>query len=119
VNRPPFFDTNVLIYAAVENDPRGELARSLVSAGGFISVQVLNEFAHTARYKLRRPWSEVIPLSARMHDRGVGIARRYGYRLWDALIIAAALEAGAHTLYSEDMHDGHAIEGLAIRNPFA
>jgi len=33
-------------------------------------------------------------------------------------VIAAALEASCRTLYSEDMHDGQAIESLTIRNPF-
>jgi predicted nucleic acid-binding protein len=47
------------------------------------------------------------------------IAERYGYSIFDSLIIAAALSAGAKTLYSEDMRDGQAIDGLTIRNPFS
>ena len=47
------------------------------------------------------------------------IAERYGYSIFDSLIIAAALDAGARTLYSEDMRDGQAIDGLTIRNPFS
>jgi predicted nucleic acid-binding protein len=43
---------------------------------------------------------------------------RYGYYIYDALVIAAALEASCRTLYSEDMRDGQVIEGLTIRNPF-
>jgi predicted nucleic acid-binding protein len=34
------------------------------------------------------------------------------------LIIAAALEAGCLTLYSEDLQHGQQIEGLTIENPF-
>jgi predicted nucleic acid-binding protein len=49
----------------------------------------------------------------------VHIAERYGYSIFDSLIIAAALHAGAGTLYTEDMRDGQAIDGLAIRNPFS
>jgi predicted nucleic acid-binding protein len=42
------------------------------------------------------------------------------YNIYDALVVAAALEAGCATLYSEDLHDGQAIDGqLTIRNPFA
>ena len=37
-------DTNVLIYALVENDPRSAKAEELLAAGGIISVQILNEF---------------------------------------------------------------------------
>jgi hypothetical protein len=51
--------------------------------------------------------------------RAVHIAGRYGYSIFDSLTIAAALHIGAGTLYSEDMRDGQAIDGLTIRNPFA
>ena len=40
------------------------------------------------------------------------------YHIYDAPVIAAALEASCSTLYSEDMHDGQVIDGLTIRNPF-
>jgi predicted nucleic acid-binding protein len=48
----------------------------------------------------------------------VNIARRYGYQICDSVMIAAALEAGCTTFYSEDMRDGQRIAGLTIRNPF-
>jgi len=39
--------------------------------------------------------------------------------IYDALIVASALEAGCTTLVSEDMQDGRVIDGrLTIRNPF-
>jgi predicted nucleic acid-binding protein len=34
------------------------------------------------------------------------------------MIVAAAQLAGCTVLYSEDMHDGLVVEGLAIRNPY-
>ena len=43
----------------------------------------------------------------------------YGYSFDDALIVAAALGAGCTRLLSEDMQDGHRIEGLTIANPFS
>jgi len=47
------------------------------------------------------------------------IAAHTDYRLCDALIVAAAFEARCDILFSEDLHDGHVIEGrLTIRNPF-
>jgi predicted nucleic acid-binding protein len=52
------------------------------------------------------------------NERALHIAERYGYSIFDSLIIAAALHVGADTLYSEDMRDGQAINGLTIRNPF-
>jgi predicted nucleic acid-binding protein len=60
-----------------------------------------------------------VPLTVEIHERAVHIAGRYGYSIFDSLTIAAALHIGAGTLYSEDMRDGQAIDGLTIRNPFA
>jgi predicted nucleic acid-binding protein len=55
-----------------------------------------------------------------MHQAALKIARKHGYNIYDALVIAAALEAGCATLYSEDFRDGQTMEGhLTIRNPFA
>jgi predicted nucleic acid-binding protein len=49
----------------------------------------------------------------------LAIAERYQYKFYDALIVASALEARCTILYSEDMQDGHVIDGrLTIRNPF-
>ena len=45
----PFLDTNILVYAALSDDPRRPTAERLLAAGGTISVQVLNEFANVAR----------------------------------------------------------------------
>jgi predicted nucleic acid-binding protein len=39
-----FADTNVLVYAAVQEDARTEPARVLLAAGVRWSVHVLNEF---------------------------------------------------------------------------
>ncbi len=53
------------------------------------------------------------------HGEALAIAERYGYRIYDALIVASALEARCTILYSEDMQDGQVIEKqLTIRNPF-
>lgn len=37
---------------------------------------------------------------------------------WDALIVEAALAAGADTLLTEDLQHGREIEGLRVHNPF-
>jgi predicted nucleic acid-binding protein len=104
MNDKAFFDTNVILYAFRLDDTRGQVAETLLAAGGALSVQVLHEFVAVARRKL---------------ERAVQVAERYGYSIFDSLIIAAALRAGARTLYSEDMQDGQAIDGLTIRNPFS
>ncbi|HLJ45870.1 MAG TPA: PIN domain-containing protein [Bryobacteraceae bacterium] len=128
-----FFDTNVLIYAIVENDARNVRARELLATGGIISVQVLNEFVSTVRRKVQMPWKDVkaalqwlqilcpdpIPLTVETHDEAITIAEQYGYKIYDSLILASALAAKCAVLYSEDLQDGQLIDPkLTIRNPF-
>ena len=43
-----FFDTTILVYAVSGGDPRAAVAENLLATGGYISVQVLNEFAAVA-----------------------------------------------------------------------
>lgn len=128
----PFFDSCVLIYALSEGDARSIIAENLLSSSGVISVQVLNELASVARRKLKMPWPEVrqaleavrtlceppVPVSLETHESALEIAERYGYQTYDALILAAAMQAGCRVLYSEDMQDGQVIGSLTIRNPF-
>lgn len=128
-----FFDSNILVYTLAEGDPRQSVARGLLTTGGTISVQALNEFANVARRKMRLSWPETtkallairalcrppLPVTLATHEAALRIADRLGYKIYDGLIIASALEAGCATLYSEDMQDGQVVDGaLAIRNPF-
>lgn len=128
-----FFDTNVLLYAIAQDDPRNAQAEALLASGGMISVQILNEFAAVARRKLSMPWRDVrkalhafralcpspLPTTVETHDAALRLAEKRGFNLYDALVVAAALEAGCTILYSEDFQDGQKIEGkLTIRNPF-
>jgi predicted nucleic acid-binding protein len=53
-----------------------------------------------------------------LYRRSLNIQSRYQYSFYDSLIIAAALEAGCKTLYSEDMQHGQRIEQVTIKNPF-
>ncbi len=53
-----FFDTNILIYTAT-SDAKRQQAVDCLSRGGVASVQVLNEFAHVARRKLRHEWPQI------------------------------------------------------------
>ena len=127
-----FFDTTVLIYSVSEIDPRATAAQMLLAAGGHINVQVLNEFASVARRKLNKSWKEISgalddiriscepahPLTTKIHEAALKLAARYGFNIYDALILAAAIDAGCDTLYTEDMQDGQKIGALTIRNPF-
>jgi predicted nucleic acid-binding protein len=128
-----FFDTNILIYALAKNDSRASQAEELLAAGGLISVQSLNEFVAVARRKLGMSWKatrefldlicvlcpDPVPISFDTHKMALSIADKYGYGMYDALIVAAALESGCGTLHSEDLQDGQVInQQLTIRNPF-
>ena len=39
-----FFDTTILIYSISSKEPHAAIAEKLLMEGGYISVQVLNEF---------------------------------------------------------------------------
>lgn len=129
----PFLDTNVLLYAVAESEPRTETAEALLTAGGTISVQVLNEFVVTARRKLAMSWDDAaeaarairvlcptpMPVTVDTHDAALALAQRYGFHFYDALVVASALAADCRILYTEDLQDGQVIDGrLTIRNPF-
>ena len=128
-----FFDTNILLYTIDGGDRRCSPATRIVSEGGVISVQVLNEFAAVARRKfgftwpgieaalarIRRLFSHPMAIDVDTHDHAIQIAARDGLGMFDSLLLASALEAGCRVFLSEDMQHGRLIEGrLAICNPF-
>ena len=128
-----FLDTNVLIYA-LGTDERAEVARTLVADGGVIAVQSLNEFTDVSKRKLKKDWPEVAAdieallitctvferVTVKLQAEGRRLADRYGLRIFDAMLVATALEASCDALISEDLQDGMVFEGrLAVSNPFA
>ena len=111
-----FFDTNLLLYLLSSDTLKANRAEDLIAAGGVISVQVLNEFASVASRKLAMSWAEIRevldtvrsicriePLSAETHNRGLVLAERYGFAVYDSMILASALLADCTTLFSEDL----------------
>src|SRR5437764_1126154 len=133
MNARAFFDTNIFVYAIVQSDPRADDALALVTGGGTVSVQVLNEFAAVARKKSKMSWTDIgialeniqvlcpnpLPIVLDTHKQAIAIAEKHGFKIYDALIVASALEGRCSTLFSEDMQDGQVVEGkLTIRNPF-
>jgi predicted nucleic acid-binding protein len=128
-----FFDTNVLVYAMAQGDLRTPEAEGLLTQGGVVSVQVLNEFVRVALGKMKMPWGDLrdaleviqifcpapLPITLVTHQDALTIAEKYRFGIFDALIVASALEANCPVLYSEDMRDGQVIDGrMRIRNPF-
>jgi predicted nucleic acid-binding protein len=129
----PFIDTNVLLYTVSDRDSRKERAAAVIATGGIVSVQILNEFVNVARGKLRKDWSAILqalenfakllepplPLTFDLHRSALDISRRYGFTIYDSLIVSAAKHAGCGMLYTEDLQYGQTIEGVLVRNPFA
>ena len=126
-----FIDTNILVYAFAD-DPKADIASDLLS-DAIISTQVLNEFANIQRKKLSWEWDDILdaafqievlvtaikPITIETHKSAIDIAKRLKIAWYDAFIVAAALNAGCATLYTEDMHHGLVIDGqLTISNPF-
>lgn len=128
--RRVFLDTNILLYT-ISRDPRAVRAVEALAEGHAISVQVLNEFANTARRKMAlslpeirntlvrfRQLYDVLPLTLATHERALDVAGRYGFSIYDALILAAAGEAECDALYSEDLQHGQVVDGVRVINPF-
>jgi predicted nucleic acid-binding protein len=126
-----FFDTNVLVYAA-SSEAKRRIANECLGRRGLASVQVLNEFVHVTRRKFRHDWpqvdlalglfraalDDVVPVTLNTHAGAMTLAREHGLSFFDALIVAAAQEAGCDTLYTEDMQHGRRFGGLTVVNPF-
>jgi predicted nucleic acid-binding protein len=127
-----FFDSNVILYLASSDGKKVNRVEELLAEPGSISVQVLNECANVLRWKHDMPWPalrafllelreglDVLPVTIDIHEAGLRLAERYGFALYDAVIVAAALSAECDTLWSEDMQDGLIVEKrLRIVNPF-
>lgn len=127
-----FFDTNVLLYLLSGDGAKADRMEAELSAGGVLSVQVLNEFASVASCRLDTSIAEIreapaairavctiVPIEKGTHDLGQQIVESHRLSIHDAMIAASALLAGCKTLVSEDMRDRQIIGGrLMVRNPF-
>jgi predicted nucleic acid-binding protein len=130
VNKP-FVDSNVVLYLLSGDASKADRAQTLLAAGAFVSVQVLNEVTSVCLRKLKMPWDEidalllavkaaceVLPLTVESHEKAVEMTKRYQLSFYDANIVACAVISGAPVLLTEDMHAGLLIEGLTLQNPF-
>lgn len=132
-----FFDTNILVYAAVgtgRDEPKRKRALELIESEDFgTSAQVLQEFFVTVVRKASRPlsaaqaldWIEqwtAFPCQAIDHQLvriAIERSERFAISYWDAAILAAAEALGADTVYSEDLSDGQRYGRVRVVNPFA
>ena len=132
-----FFDTNILVYAAVgtgKDERKRKRALELIESEDFgTSAQVLQEFFVAVVRKAARPlsagqaleWIEqwrAFPCRAIDHQLvriAIEQSERYLISYWDAAILVAAEALGAHTVYSEDLNHGQQYGQVRVINPFA
>lgn len=133
-----FVDTNILLYSHDTHDVAKHrvaaklLAELWASGTGVLSTQVLQEFYSAATRKLQLAFT---PAQARqvVHDysdwcrvetdslliiSASELSEQQSINFWDALIVEAALRAGAVELVTEDLQNGRRFDHLTVRNPF-
>jgi len=133
-----FFDANVLASLIDADSPdKRKKARSLfqkhVEAGDILlSTQVLQEFYVVVTRKLARPLDAavaaeavssfaelpLVQIDSELIVSAIHRSRNNQLSFWDALIVQAAIEGHASTLYSEDMQHGPMQDSLRVINPF-
>ena len=126
-----FLDSNVLLYLASDDESKAAVVENLLAQAPVISAQVLNEVTNVLRRKMHYDWlaidrfitrivllTKVLPLSEDTNRSARSLAERYGFAVYDAVIVASALEGGCTRLMTEDMHHGQKIGDLTITNPF-
>lgn len=133
-----FLDTSILVYAH-DASSRGkhDVARHLVTGlwdtgTGLLSTQVLQEFLVTVTRKIPKPMSlatakevvssllawEIIVDDGPAILRAADLMSRFHFSFWDSMIVQAAVDGGASTLYSEDLAHGQTIRGVSVVSLF-
>ncbi|MBY0262645.1 MAG: PIN domain-containing protein [Phycisphaerales bacterium] len=132
-------DTNIWVYALVDADDRRRLrAANLIAqtpaAKTVIPWQVVIEFASIVSKRVRSGQLDatayeaiprmaghfpiVMPTTACL-SLALSVQQTHQVSFWDSLLIAACVEAGVTTLYSEDAQSRPEIEGVRIVNPLS
>lgn len=99
-----FFDSNVPLYLADGTSRKADRAEDLLSHGGVISVQVLNEIANVGLRKFGMTMAQLeqflagirsalhtVPVSVEIHETALWVRERYRFAFYDCAIIGAAL----------------------------
>jgi len=135
-------DTNVLVYAVDGSDPakQSQAIGLLEKLSGqetplIIPWQVAVEFLaclrrwesagritrdDTLAYKsqlLDTP--PIVMPSAAILQMSLDLSGQYSLSHWDSLLIAACIEAGIGSLYSEDLDSGMTYDSVTVINPFS
>ena len=132
-----FFDTNMLVYAATNQEPqKGDIARELiqhaleVNHDGVISVQVMTEFANVMKTRFNAAATEIDEWVSQFYPllvtevtmdvvrNALYIKEEYGIQFYDALIVSTAEKLGCTEIVSEDLNPDQTYRGMAVVNPF-
>ena len=132
-----FFDTNMLVYAATNQEPqKGNIARELiqhaleVNHDGVISVQVMTEFANVMKTRFNASATEIDEWVSQFYPllvtevtmdvvrNALYVKEEYGIQFYDALIVATAEKLGCHEIVTEDLNPNQTYRGMAVVNPF-
>ena len=135
-----FLDTNVFVYS-FDRDSTAKARRAIQliheavsTRKGMVSYQVVQEFFNVALRRFSQPMTVAeaeqylatvfrplmaVHSSQALLSEGLRLKGNHGLSWYDALIVAAAMEAGCKVLYSEDLQSGMRFGDLRIENPFA
>lgn len=133
-------DTNIWLYAVDHSETtKRQLAHELLRQLAFrddcvTHWQVVSEFVNGVRRweqkKVVLPhevddlvsWMfELFPVVTPRHATvftALDLSRRYCLSHWDSMLLAACIEVGVTTLYSEDLSHGMKYDSVAVLNPF-
>lgn len=90
----------------------GELFNVLVRKGG------LGRTEGRARVRLWRDVAVVVDTSDPIMEAAMALAETHRLSIWDAVVLAAAADAGRGMLLSEDMRHGFVWGGVTVIDPF-
>ena len=134
-----FLDTNIFVYSFDRSAaPKSRRAMHLIREGvstrkGTVSCQVVQEFFNVALRRFSHPMPVAdaeqylatvfrpllaVQSSQALYSEALRLTGKHHLSWYDALIVAAATEAGCGVLYSEDLQSGRRFGALRIENPF-
>jgi predicted nucleic acid-binding protein len=134
-----FLDTNIFVYSFDQTAPQksaraAELIRQAVrSRNGIVSYQIVQQFFNVALHRFAHPMTAAeaeqylattlrplmaVNSSALLYAEALRLSSSYSLSWYDSVVVAAAIEGGAHVLYSEDFQHGQVFGNLRVENPF-
>lgn len=135
-----FLDTNIFVYALLASEPLKKqralqlIEQALATRLGCTSYQVIQEFANVSTRKFAQRFStdeckqfvdvamqpiNRVGSSPELLNSALDLQVETRYSFYDCLVLAAALQADAEVLYSEDLQHNQLVAGtLRIVDPF-